>query len=236
MRLSCLLGCLLIAPGVLTNRISAHAASGGSIPLASGLALRPTARYQSQTFRVPGPRSECQALARAHPGLGSTPCFMSVSVELVGKGVQPMMTGGPHLSGPHVQTGYASITVCLSGSTLSGRGNCYGTVQTCINHLSGNSPPPCYPSWNARVSTEFQYNGRDVRRIWLDPSLLTGLGFIVRTTRSFSLPRCSCGAGHLDIGEDVTVTGTIPTTRGVKAAHVLRMTVYPNGAIRYSAR
>lgn len=210
---------VLVLLAVAADPAGAQRTDGGRFSLA------PSARYQTRTFPAPAPVGACAAF-----GTGGV-CRLIVSVELRGRGVDPMQTGSRFLTGPHVQTGYASISVCLSRETRSGTGNC----NTSIPYCPSRSFPTCGPSWNARVSTEYQYNGATVRRIWLDPGLLGGIGFIVRTSHSFSLPRVS-RHGPLAIGEDISVSGSIPSTRHTKTGLRLRMGVSPTGRVIYTAR
>ncbi|MBV9280159.1 MAG: hypothetical protein JOZ41_08780 [Chloroflexi bacterium] len=222
---------LLVVSATLAGSLPIRAAAVRAAN-SSSLYLRPAGTYQTRTFFVPGNRTECRAIARAHPGLSDRRCYLSVMVELRTRGVQPIITARRRLPGGRL--GYASITACLSGTTMGGRGNCYRTVQLCP--FGSSTRPACYPAWDARVSTEFEFNGRAVLRTWLDPGLVTGFGFVVQPSRAFSLPKSARGPKGLPIGEDLSVTGSIPATRGVRVAHVLRMTVFPNGGVRYSVR
>lgn len=216
----------LLLPMLLLGALAVEPASAhGTDRAKPSLFLAPSARYQTRTFTVPAPAGACAAFESGGP------CRLIVSAELRGRGVDPMRTGSRFLTGPHVQTGYASISVCLSGETRRGTGNCNVSSPYCPSR-SGSA---CAPAWNARVATEYQYNGAAVRRIWLDPSGMGGLGFIVRSVRSFSLPRVS-RHGPLAIGQDITVTGSIPSTRRVRVALSLRMIVSPTGGVTYSAQ
>jgi len=58
----------------------------------------------------------------------------------------------------------------------------------------------------------------------------------VRSSHSFDLPESSHGAEYLAIGEDVPVVRTIPMTRGIRLHHVLRLTVFVDGRVRYTVR
>jgi hypothetical protein len=140
------------------------------------------------------------------------------------------------MKGSSVKTAYASVTACLSAATLAGRGDCYRAVQLCTikGTTTVDGRPICYEAWDARVSTEFEYDGQKAQRIWLDPSLLTGYGFVVHPSHAFDLPRRSGKSGTLAIGDTVRITGSIPDTRPVNVIHVLRMTVYPKGNVRFS--
>ena len=204
-----------------------------SQPGMSGLLLKSSATPQRRTFWVQGQRNECLAIAQVQPNISARSCKLSVSVELRSNDVRPIGSSSRQLKGRHVTTAYASITVCLSGSTMSGRGDCNRAVQNCgIPDL--RYPPVCYPAWNARVSTQFQHDGNRAHRIWLDPSPRAGLGFTVHTSHAFSLPRTHTGPGPLPIGADEMVAGTVPFTRGVHAVHVLRMKAFPSGDVRFS--
>jgi hypothetical protein len=216
----------LLPPLLLLGVLAVEPAAARGVDRArQSLFLAPSARYQTRTFTVPAPAGTCAAFASGGP------CRLIVSAELRGRGVDPMRTGSRFLTGPHVQTGYASISVCLSGETRRGTGNC----NTSIPYCSSRSVSACAPAWNARVATEYQYNGTVVRRIWLDPSGMGGLGFIVRSVRSFSLSKVS-RHGPLAIGEDITVTGSIPSTRRTRVTLSLRMIVSPTGGVRYTAQ
>jgi hypothetical protein len=197
-----------------------------------GIVLNPSGQYQTRGFLVPARKSECQAVARAHPQVRAKYCFLRVTVNLRSRNARPIQTGSPPLTGRHVQTAYTSMTVCLSGPTMAGHGDCYRTAQNCgvssLRHL-----PSCYPAWDDRVSAQFQYNGKVARRIWFDPSLNGGYGFIVRSSVP-PYPKTSTGTAPLIIGDTLTVAGGIPLTHQVHVEYAMRITVSADGRVRYN--
>lgn len=221
--------------GMARSGVGAGAGRPLSAPVRSSLALQPRRIEQHQRFLVAGGHGDCRAIVAAHPGLRGRPCYLSVTVDLIGTGVQPIAPASRRLRGRAVRTGYASLTACLSGPTMDGRGDCERVVDGCP--LGGASTPPlCYPAWEAKVATEYQYNQRRAVRIWLDPSIMTGYGFAIRAFHAFSLPRSRPVGEPLPIGEDVAVMSAIPQAKSARMVHVLRMEVAPTGEVRYSVR
>jgi hypothetical protein len=215
--------------------VATHAGRPLVVPVLSSLALRPLRTEQHRLFLVPGRGVDCRAIVAAHPVLHGRPCYLSVTVDLIGSGVRPIAPANRLLHGRAVRTGYASLTVCLSGPTMDGRGNCDRVVNGCPLNSAANSPA-CYPAWDAKVATEYQYDQHRALRIWLDPSIMTGYGFAIRAFHAFSLPRSRPAGELLPIGEDVAVMSAIPQARSARVVHVLRMEVTPTGAVRYSVR
>jgi hypothetical protein len=198
------------------------------------IVLNPSGVYQSRGFLVPASNDECRALARAHPQFATRFCYLHVTVELRSRNARPMQTGSPLLTGRGVQTAYTSMTVCLSGPTMAGHGDCFQTAQNC-RWSNSLQLPNCYPAWDDRVSAQFQYNGKVARRIWFDPSLRGGYGFTVRSSVP-SYPRTSMGTAPLSIGETLKVAGSMPVTHQVRVQYTVRITVAADGRVRYSVR
>jgi hypothetical protein len=221
--------------GIEQDRVRATAGRPATAPVRSSLALQPRRIEQHERFLVAGGRSDCRAIVAAHPALRGRPCYLSVTVDLIGSGVRPTGPASRRLHGRVVRTGYASLTACLSGPTMDGRGDCEHVVDSCPLGSSG-APPLCYPAWDARVATEYQYDQQRALRIWLDPSNVTGYGFAIRPFHAFSLPRSRPAGEPLPIGEDVAVMSAIPQAKSARVVHVLRMEVTPTGAVRYSVR
>lgn len=208
--------------------------SSGSARPVYGIVLNPSGRYQTRGFLVPASKSECQALARAHPQFATRHCYLHVTVELRSRNARPMQTGSPLLIGRGVQTAYTSMTVCLSGPTMAGHGDCFQTAQNC-RWSNSLQLPNCYPAWDDGVSAQFQYNGKVARRIWFDPSLRGGYGFMVRSSVP-PYPRTSMGTAPLSIGETLKVAGSMPVTHQVHVQYTVRITVAADGRVRYSVR
>jgi hypothetical protein len=188
---------------------------------------------QTRTFTASAHGGDCRAFAQ--PARARVSCTLEVTVELRGRGASPMQTGSSLLRGRKVQTAYASIGVCLSGPSLVHPSTCMTDVQGCQIPTT-KSVPDCYPSWAARVATQFQYDGRQVRRIWLDPCCDIGLGFALKESRAFSLPRSNVAGKPLAIGMDVAVTGTVPIARAIRSTYTLRIMALPNGGAVFQVR
>jgi hypothetical protein len=115
---------------------------------------------------------------------------------------------------------------------MAGHGDCYGTVQNC-RWTNSLQLPNCYPALDDRISAQFQYNGKVARRIWFDPSLITGYGFIVRLSVP-PYPRTSAATTPLTIGKTLKVAGSMPVTHQVHVQYTVRITVSAHGRVRYS--
>jgi hypothetical protein len=136
------------------------------------------------------------------------------------------------------RVGYASIELCLSRPAFRPANiDCRHWIQQCFTHVPADARGfhrlpgvNCSFLWYASVSTVYQYNGRHVKREWVDCSTFGSIRIVVHvhwcgSTRG-TMP---FGVSNLAVGEDLDVVAK----NIVQTTHFGRMEIGPSGRVEY---
>lgn len=187
------------------------------------LVLHPTSVFQRRIVGEPAWNGECRAIGQIDRQALEAPCLLDTYLEMKEKA--PVVGGW--------RVGYASLELCLSRPTLRpAKTGCLDWIQHCFTQARLPQLPgtDCSLLWYAKVATVYQYNGKRVKRAWVDCSLSGSIRVTVHVRWCGSMHGLPpFGLSDLSVGENVWVVAK----NIIETTHLGRMEISPTGRVGY---